>query len=128
MHLNKIQNVVAAIIKKDNLYLIAKRSRYKHFGLKWEFPGGKVELRETLIEALLREIKEELNISIKVHNKIAEEVFKDDQINIKLHYFICTQIFGSIILSEHEDCKWVKKQDFYNYDFVIGDKNILSLL
>ena len=51
---NKFQNVVAAIIKKDNLYLIAKRNRHKHLGLKWEFPGGKVNLKETFEEVYKR--------------------------------------------------------------------------
>ena len=54
-----IQNVVAAIIKKNNLYFIAQRNKHKHLGLKWEFPGGKVHLNESFKEALLREIKEE---------------------------------------------------------------------
>ena len=52
--------VVAAIIKKDSLYLIVQRNKHKYLGLKWEFPGGKVESGETFKEALLREIEEEL--------------------------------------------------------------------
>ena len=59
VNLSKIQNVVAAIIKKNNLYLIAQRNRHKHLGLKWEFPGGKVNPNETFEKALSREIKEE---------------------------------------------------------------------
>ena len=50
-------NVVAAIIKKNNYYLIVKRNRNKYLGLKWEFPGGKVEKNETFEDALRREIK-----------------------------------------------------------------------
>ena len=53
-------NVVAAIIKKNDHFLIVQRNRKKHLGLKWEFPGGKVMESETFEEALLREIKEEL--------------------------------------------------------------------
>ena len=128
MNIKAIQNVVAAIIKKNNLYFIAQRNKHKHLGLKWEFPGGKVHLNESFKEALLREIKEELNISIKIHNKIAEENFKDDKINVKLHYYICTHISGSIILTEHEDYAWVEKKDFHKYDFAEGDSDILSLL
>ena len=56
----KFTNVVAAIIKQDNQYLIVQRNRNKHLGLKWEFPGGKVHDNETFEEALSREIKEEL--------------------------------------------------------------------
>ena len=50
-------NVVAAIIKKNNRYLIVQRNKNKHLGLKWEFPGGKVKSDETLEESLIREIK-----------------------------------------------------------------------
>ena len=77
-----LDNVVAAIIKKDNYYLIVKRNRNKHLGLKWEFPGGKVEYNETFEAALSREIKEELNITINIHKKIAEEKYKDNKINV----------------------------------------------
>ena len=121
-------NVVAAIIKKDNHYLIGKRNRDKYMALRWEFPGGKVEVFETLEEALSREILEELNVSITIHNKIAEEKYKDDEIDIVLHYFICTLNQGELLLSEHEAIEWVAKEDFDQYDFVAGDGNIISLL
>ena len=128
VNLSKIQNVVAAIIKKNNLYLIAQRNRHKHLGLKWEFPGGKVNPNETFQKALSREIKEELSISILIHNKIAEENFKDEKINVKLHYFICTHTSGLITLNEHENFAWVEKKDFDKYDFAEGDRDIISLL
>ena len=128
VNLSKIQNVVAAIIKKNNLYFIAQRNRHKHLGLKWEFPGGKVNPNETFQKALSREIKEELSISILIHNKIAEENFKDEKINVKLHYFICTHTSGLITLNEHENFAWVEKKDFDKYDFAEGDRDIISLL
>ena len=124
----KATHVVAAIIKKDNHYLIAKRNRDKYMGLKWEFPGGKVEESETFEEALSREILEELNVSIDIHNKIAEEKYEDNEINIVLHYFICTLNKGDLLLSEHEAIEWVAKEDFDHYDFVAGDGNITSLI
>ena len=124
----KATHVVAAIIKKNNHYLIAKRNRDKYMGLLWEFPGGKVERSETFEEALSREILEELNVSITIHNKIAEEKYKDDEIDIVLHYFICSSNDEDFILSEHEAIEWIKKEDFDHYDFVAGDGNITSLL
>ena len=124
----KSNNVVAAIIEKNNYYLIVQRNKDKYFGLKWEFPGGKVEPSETLKEALYREIEEELNIGIDIHKKIAEEKYKDNQINITLHYYLCPEKNGSIKLNEHENLKWVEKKDFIKYDFVEGDGNVLSLL
>ena len=121
-------NVIAAIIKKNNQYLIVQRNRKKHLGLKWEFPGGKVKDNETFEEALLREIKEELNITINMNEKIAEEKYKDEKINIVLHYYLCSHESGTIKLNEHEDLAWVEKKDFDKYDFAEGDGNMLSLL
>ena len=124
----KVIDVVAAIIKKDNLYLVTQRNRDKHMGLKWEFPGGKVEANETLQEALTREIHEELNIDINIYEKLAEERYKDSEINIVLHYFLCSIKDGIINLNEHEAMEWVDKTDFDKYDFVKGDGNITSLI
>ncbi len=120
--------VVAAIIKKDNLSLIVQRNKNKHLGLKWEFPGGKVESKETLKEALVREIKEELNITINVHQKIGEEIYIDSKINVILHYFLCSHKSGTLKLNEHENFAWVNKKNFKKYEFVEGDGKILSLI
>ena len=121
-------DVVAAIIIKDDKYFIAQRNRNKHMGLSWEFPGGKVEKGETFEIALKREIKEELNIEINVKNKLGEENYQDDKINVKLHYFICSYAKGEIILNEHENSAWVTKNDFKNYNFAEGDSDIINLL
>jgi 8-oxo-dGTP diphosphatase len=121
-------NVVAAIVKKGDFYLIAKRNKNKYMGLKWEFPGGKVEQNETFKDALSREILEELNVNIEIHNKVAEEKYQDEEINIVLHYYLCTLIDANIVLSEHEKIEWIKKQDFLKYEFVPGDGDITLLI
>ncbi len=121
-------DVVAAIIIKDDKFFIAQRNRNKHMGLSWEFPGGKVEIGETFEIALKREIKEELNIDINIIKKLGEENYKDDKINVKLHYFICSHISGEVYLNEHEDSAWVTKNEFKNYKFAEGDSDIINLL
>ena len=121
-------HVVAAIIKKNNQYLIVQRNKNKYMGLKWEFPGGKVDENESFESALKREIQEELNIEINIYKKITEEAYKDEKIDIILHYYLCTKKGGTITLSEHENLAWVIKKDFEKYDFAEGDGNILSLL
>ena len=121
-------DVVAAIIKSEDYYLLAKRNKDKYMGLKWEFPGGKVEQNETFKEALSREILEELNVNIQIHKKVAEERYHDEEINIVLHYYMCSLIDNDIVLSEHEAIEWVKKQDFLKYEFVPGDGDITSLI
>ena len=121
-------DVVAAILIKDDKFFIAQRNRNKHMGLSWEFPGGKVEEGESFEIALKREIEEELNIEINIKNKLGEENYQDDKINVKLHYFICSHFNGEIILSEHEDSAWITKNEFKNYNFAEGDSDIINLL
>ena len=122
--------VVAAIIFFENKILVTQRKFHKNtaFSYKFEFPGGKVEKGETFEIALKREIKEELNIEINVKNKLGEENYQDDKINVKLHYFICSHNNGEIILNEHENSAWVTKNDFKNYNFAEGDSDIINLL
>ena len=120
--------VVAAIIKKNNFYLIAQRNKKKHLGLKWEFPGGKVDIDETFEQSLIREIKEELNISISIQYKITDREYKDNIIDIHLHYFLCFYEHGKIKLNEHENINWVEKKHFKYFDFVEVYKKIISFL
>ena len=124
----KLTQVVAAIIIKDNKYFIAKRAKGKHLENMYEFPGGKLLLNESHEKGLKREIKEELNIEIDIKFKIGEENFKDNIINVKIHYYLCSHKSGKITLNEHQDSAWVSKEEFKNYKFAEGDKDIISLL
>ena len=121
-------DVVAAVIKKNNKYLITQRNRDKHFAFHWEFPGGKVDKDETFENALKREILEELSIDIKIKNKIASEKHRDEKINVEVHYFLCKKLDQEIILSEHEDMKWVLKKDLLNFTLAPGDSKIVKYL
>tara|TARA_Y100001970_G_scaffold284775_1_gene402862 strand:+ start:14 stop:427 length:414 start_codon:yes stop_codon:yes gene_type:complete len=123
-----MQNVVAAVIKKNDYYLIVQRNRNKHLAWKWEFPGGKVNKNETFENALTREIYEELNLYIHIERKITKEYFKDTKINIILHYYLCIIESGTLKLNEHEKFIWVKKNDFYKYNFAGSDAKITSFL
>ena len=121
-------DVVAAVIKKNNLYFIAQRNRNKHFAYYWEFPGGKVDKQETFENALKREIKEELSINIKVFNHIASEKHKDEKIDVNVHYYLCESLNKNIILSEHEDMKWLQKNDLKQFKMAPGDSKIIKYL
>ncbi len=121
-------NVAAAIIIKDEKYFIAKRNKNKHLGGFYEFPGGKQDVNETLQETVIREIKEELDVYVCVGEKLGEEHYKDEKINVHLHYYFCTILNGNIVLKEHEDSAWVTKEELKNYNFAEGDKDIISLL
>ena len=121
-------DVVAAVIKKNNKYFIAQRNRNKHFPYHYEFPGGKVENNENFENALKREIYEELSINIEIIKKIASEKYTDDKIDVEVHYFLCESSNDKIILSEHEDMKWVQKDDILKYKLAPGDAKIVKYL
>ena len=124
----KKTHVVAAIITKNNKYFIAKRAKGKHLENMYEFPGGKLLVNESHEDGLKREIKEELDIEIFIKEKLGEENFKDNVINVTIHYYICSHKSGKITLKEHQDSTWVSKEDLKNYEFAEGDKDIISLL
>ena len=126
-HQKSVINVVAAVLKEGNEFFIAQRNREKDFGLKWEFPGGKVESGETFEDALKREIKEELKVSISIKSKIIEVPYRDHYLNILLHYYLCEKM-GDIRLVEHEKGAWVSKSDLYRFKFAPGDRLILKHL
>ena len=121
-------DVVAAVLKDKNKYFIAQRNRNKHFAYHWEFPGGKVDNHETFERALKREIKEELLINIRILYHIASKKHKDDKIDVEVHYFLCEAQNDKIILSEHEEMKWVQKDDILKYKLAPGDAKIIKYL
>ena len=124
----ELTHVVAAIIIKDDKFFIAKRAKGKHLENMYEFPGGKLLKNESHEDGLKREIKEELDIEIEIKVKVGEENFKDNVINVRIHYYICSHKSGIITLKEHQDSAWVTKKEFKNYQFAEGDKDIISFL
>ena len=102
----KTIEVVAAIIKKDDKIFITKRS-YGEFIDMWEFPGGKVEVGETQEEALIREIKEELELDITNLNYLTTVEYYYPSFHLIMHCFICEICGGTLSLNAHNDAKWV---------------------
>ena len=121
-------DVVAAVIKKNDLFLIANRSFKASSRGIWEFPGGKVEENETFTSALIREIKEELSLKIKVGNMIATiDLGKTDK-NIYVHYYYAIIVSGQISLNVHSEFKWVPYPELKNFTYIDGDRHILNYL
>ncbi len=117
-----IIEVVAGIIKNENgKILIAKRNHAKDQGNLYEFPGGKVEKNETYKDALKREIKEELDMEIKVLDEFDEEIFEYPEKTIKLIAFNCLFNKTHLIMKEHEDIEWIELSEFKNFEFAPAD-------
>lgn len=120
-------DVVAAIIENnDGDILIAKRNSKKSQGGLWEFPGGKIEKNESADDAIKREIKEELNIDIEINKWLIEKRHEYPEKTINLILCSAKWIGGELDLSEHEDSKWIKKEDIFNFQFADVDKEIIN--
>lgn len=102
----KIVNVVAAIIKRDDQILIAKRG-YGEFKGMYEFPGGKIEKDETPEEALKREIKEEMEANIEVDSFVCHVHYQYPDFTLEMDCYLCHLKDSHISLLEHLDAKWI---------------------
>ena len=121
-------DVVAAVIKKNNLFLLANRSfEAKSPGI-WEFPGGKVEEKETFVSALIREIEEELSLKIQVGEKITSIDLNTSDKYISVHYFYALIVSGHINLNVHSEFKWVARDQLSTFKYIDGDRYILKHL
>jgi 8-oxo-dGTP diphosphatase len=116
--------VAGGIIEKDNLILIAQRHRDDTHGLKWEFPGGTLKPGESGEDAILRELKEELNIDVEIIRYFGYYV----ETPIRVQYYLVRYLTGKIRLIEHEQTQWVTKDSLLDYDLLTGDRIIANRL
>lgn len=120
--------VVAALIRDKDRFLICRRPANKARGLLWEFAGGKTEKGETKQQALVRECREELAITVEPYGIFAETEHEYPDITVRLTLFNCTILRGQPQLSEHIDMKWITPAEIKNYEFCPADEVFLKLL
>lgn len=123
-----ITEVVAALIWADGKFLICQRPAHKARGLLWEFVGGKVEPGETMEAALIRECREELDITVEVQDIFTQVIHEYPDILIRLTLFHCRIAEGQPKLLEHNDLTWILPSEIPNYTFCPADKDILALI
>lgn len=123
----KTLNVVAAIIKKDNKILATKRG-YGEFINMWEFPGGKIESNESKEEALIREIKEELDCTINLTQFALDLEYQYPTFYLKMSCFEAVIESGTPKLLEHNDAKWLTKEELNNVNWIPADIQIIDYL
>jgi A/G-specific adenine glycosylase len=121
-------DVTAAVIRKNGRILIAQRPVGGQLGGLWEFPGGKVEPSETLKQCLRREIKEELNVRIKVGEQITSIDHAYTHLKITLHAFECELVSGKPQALQVQDFKWVRMSELEKYAFAKTDLRIIEAL
>ena len=121
----KTIEVVAAIIKKQDKIFITRRS-YGEFADMWEFPGGKIELGESREEALIREVKEELELDINNLEYLTTVEYDYPNFHFTMHCFICEICGGELVLNAHNDAKWVSLEELSTQKWVPADVEVVE--
>ncbi|MBL4934153.1 (deoxy)nucleoside triphosphate pyrophosphohydrolase [Clostridium sp. YIM B02515] len=123
----KTIEVAAAIIKLNDKILVTRRG-YGEFIDMWEFPGGKLEPSETREEALIREIKEELEVNINILNYLTTIEYDYPDFHLTMHCFICTICKGEIHLNAHNEARWITNEQLYSLNWVPADILVVKKL
>lgn len=123
----KTINVVAAIIIKDNKIFATQRG-YGEFKDGWEFPGGKVEQGEATENAIVREIKEELDTVIEVKEYFDTVEYDYPNFHLSMKCYICAVVSGKLDLLEHEAAKWLDKDSLDSVAWLPADLGLVDKL
>ena len=119
--------VVAAIIR-DGDRVFATQRGYGPWKDWWEFPGGKMEERETEQEALVREIKEELSTDIRVGKLLDTVEWDYPEFHLTMHCFMCTLSHDAMHLNEHEAAKWLNMTTLHSVKWLPADEALLPVI
>lgn len=117
--------VVAALIWQGEAFMICQRPAHKARGLLWEFVGGKVESGETKEQALIRECREELAVTVSVGDVFMDVIHEYPDLMVHLTLFNATIAEGEPQKLEHNDLKWIIPSEIPNYEFCPADEEIL---
>ena len=119
-------DVVAALIWDQGKFMICQRPSHKTRGLLWEFVGGKVEPQETKEQALIRECREEIAVTLSVGDVFMEVTHEYPDMLVHLTLFNATIAEGEPVMLEHNDIQWITPSEIPNYDFCPADVEILA--
>ncbi len=126
----KIIKVVAAVIKslndKGQTIILSTQRGYGEFKDSWEFPGGKIENGETPKEALKREIMEELDTQIEVGTLIDTIEYDYPDFHLSMDCFWCEIVRGNLVLKEHENAKWLTKEQLQDVEWLPADIKLIE--
>lgn len=124
----KMTEVVAALIWEKDRFLACQRPAHKARALLWEFVGGKVEPHETKVEALIRECKEELDVTIQVEDVFMEVTHAYPDLTVHLTLFNAKIVEGTPKKLEHNDIRWITVEEIDGLPFCPADVEILEKL
>ena len=120
-------NVVAAVIRDDNKIFATERG-YGDYKGWWEFPGGKIETGESPEEALVREIKEELDSEINVDEYIGTIEYDYPEFHLSMRCYWCTLLSGDLTLKEAEDARWLDAGTIDSVKWLPADMELIETI
>ena len=123
----KTIEVVAAVIYEDGAYFATQRGSGEFEGM-WEFPGGKIEPGESRESALIREIQEELGVSISVEDFICTTDYDYPSFHLTMHCYICSIESVEIELREHKSARWLSVDMLDSVEWLPADKEVVDKL
>lgn len=125
---DRIVEVAAALIVREGRFLICRRPEHKARGGLWEFPGGKTEAGESVFDAVVRECREELGVTIVPSRVVDEVTHPYPDITVRLSLVLAVIAEGEPMLLEHSALAWISPSDIPRYDFCPADYPMLSRL
>lgn len=123
----KTIRVAAAIILHEGTVFATQRG-YGKWKDWWEFPGGKIEENETPQEALVREIREELDTEIAVGDLFDTVEYDYPDFHLSMKCYICTVVSGNLVLKEHEAARWLNRENLDSVDWLPADLDLIRKL
>ena len=124
----KVIPVSAAVIRDSQGRIFATQRGYGDWKGQWEFPGGKIELGETPEQALHREIREELDVDIRVGEHLATVEYDYPTFHLSMHCFLCTLESGAITLKEHASARWLAPNELDSVQWLPADLQVVRNL
>jgi len=126
MHMKTIRVTAAVIVHEGRIF--ATQRGYGPYKDGWEFPGGKIEAGETPEQTIVREIREELNITIAADRYITTIEYDYPDFHLSMGCYLCRVLTGSLELREHESARWLSREELDSVAWLPADRMVVRLL
>jgi mutator protein MutT len=119
--------VTAAVVERDERFLVTRRQKGTHLEGYWEFPGGKCDAGESLAACLVRELREELDVDARVGDEVFTTTHAYPERSVELHFFRC-ELYGEPRPQIGQEMRWVRRDELTTLEFPPADAELIKIL